>query len=338
MKFAVGYPVAQDEDRPFRETVAEFRDAIGEVYFAWPGEPSGRAPAGRGNGRIDWDAQERLEQDLAAFRDMGLRLDLLLNANCYGGRASSGALANTVCSIVDRLRQVAGVDAVTTTSPLVARVIGDRYPGVHVRASVNMRLGTEAALVSVANWFDGFYLQRDFNRDLDRVRELLAWCEARGKRLYLLANSGCLRFCGTQTFHDNLVAHESEVADMQNLPLETLACRQLLREPEHRAALLQATWIRPEDIARYEPWFPLVKLATRLHANPGLVIRAYARRRYDGNLLDLLEPGHRDAFRDAALDNARFPADWFDRTTTCGGRCRTCAYCAETLARISEKA
>ena len=33
----------------------------------------------------------------------------------------------------------------------------------------------------------------------------------------MLANSGCLNFCAAQIFHDNLVAHESEVSETVNV-------------------------------------------------------------------------------------------------------------------------
>ena len=47
MRLAVGYPLLADEDGPlFVETVRRYRREIEEVYFAWPGDPSGRAPAG----------------------------------------------------------------------------------------------------------------------------------------------------------------------------------------------------------------------------------------------------------------------------------------------------
>ena len=37
-------------------------------------------------------------------------------------------------------------------------------------------------------------------------------CDAEGKELYMLANSGCLNNCSAHVFHDNLVAHEAQIA------------------------------------------------------------------------------------------------------------------------------
>ena len=334
MKFAVGYPVFYDEDQPFVEMIEPYRGHVEEIYFAWPGEPSGRSAMGVQDGAIDWSVRERLEQDLVTIREMGIKLDLLLNANCYGKLAMSRKLAGTITAMVEHLREVAGLEAVTTTSPFIARVLKDRFSDLEVRASVNMRVGSIAGMEYLADDFDGFYMQRDFNRDFAVIRELKAWCGEREKRLFMLANSGCLKFCSGQTFHDNLVAHEMEVAETINLQAPVLTCQKYLKEPEHRRAILQATWVRPEDLKGYEEFFPFVKLATRQHHNPARVLQAYVQGRYSGNLLDLLEPGHREAFQGCVIDNSRFPAEWFTRVCECSKNCHQCNYCGEVLQQV----
>jgi hypothetical protein len=210
-----------------------------------------------------------------------------------------------------------------------------RFPGIEVRASVNMRLGTVRSLEYVAHLFDSYHVQRECNRDPERLGKLHAWAEANGKRLLLLANSGCLSYCSVQTFHDNLVSHEAEAAEVQNAPAEAPAlCWSYLRERRRWVRFLQNTWVRPEDIHHYEPCFPLVKLATRMHARPRRVLQAYVSQRYRGNLADLFEPGHGPLFAPFIIDNGRFPKDWFARTSTCGQQCEQCGYCASVLAQV----
>jgi collagenase-like PrtC family protease len=281
-------------------------------------------------------AQATLERDLAELRGMGVALDVLFNANCYGELAMSRALEAEVNSVLDRLDEVAGgADAVTTTSPAVAHMVKRRRPNLEVRASVNMRIGSAQGMGYLSDLFDGFYVRRDHNRDLAHLRDLKEWADANGKRLYLLANSGCLRDCSGQTFHDNMVAHETAVAAADNIEgFMPYTCWKNLANRSAWPLVLQATWIRPEDLHHYEGLFGMVKLATRLHARPDMVIRAYAERRHDGNLLDLMEPGFSSAFAPFLVDNRRFPEDWFDRTSHCGGRCHRCSYCREVLERV----
>jgi collagenase-like PrtC family protease len=335
MKLAVGYQLSEAGEESFVDLLTPWREHLAEVYFAWPGHASGRSPIGTVGGALDPEAFQRFERDLARLRGMGLRLDLLFNANCYGGDAMSVALEREVVSVLTRLSEtVGGAEVVTTTSPAIAWIVKRRFPSIETRASVNLRIGTVEGMRYLAHVFDSYHVQRDFNRDLDRLRELRTWADANGKRLFLLANSGCLRNCSGQTFHDNLVAHETEVSGNENLSgFMPYACWNYLRDRANWPALLQSTWIRPEDLHHYGDLFPVVKLATRLHERPQAVVRAYAQRRWSGNLLDLLEPGHSPALAPYVIDNTRFPPDWFERTSRCDRQCQRCDYCVEVLAQ-----
>ncbi len=335
IRFAVGYQLPEEDEEPLTEIVADYRERIAEVYFPWLDLPSGRSPMSARDGCVDWGAQARLEHDLGVFRDLGVSLNLLFNANCYGGESLSQALANRVCSLVDHVQRAVGLAAVTTTSLMIARTVKRHFPAIDVRASVNMRLGTVKALEYVADLFDSFNVQREYNRDLDRLHELRAWADAHGKRLHFLANSGCLSFCSGQVFHDNLVAHEAQIAGTVNVAdWNPSQCWTYLAEQSHWVALLQNTWVRPEDLHHYEGLFPVAKLATRMHANPRRVIRAYCEGRYRGNLLDLLEPSHAPLIAPYLIDNERFPEDWFERTTACDRRCQACGYCEQVLEEV----
>ena len=336
MKFAVGYQLADPGEESLVQIVGDYRDRVAEVYFPWADLPSGRAALTSRRGYTDWSGQARVEADLKAFSEMGVKLDLLFNANCYGRYAASQYLANQVASVLDHLEGLlGGVDAVTTASPAVAAAVRRAFPGVEVRASVNMRIGTVAAMGYAAELFDGFCVQRDRNRDLACLSELKSWADRNGKRLYLLANSGCLAFCPAQVFHDNLVAHEAEIDETANLAgFAPHLCWALYRDRANWPAVLQATWVRPEDLHHYEGLFDTIKLATRMHARPRAVLQAYADGRWRGNLLELFEPGFSPAFAPYILDNEKFPADWFARTSACDRRCDRCDYCGRVLREI----
>jgi collagenase-like PrtC family protease len=336
IKFAVGYQLPEGEEEPLVDIVRFYRDHIAEVYFSWLDQSSGRSSLINRRGMVNWSGQERMEHDLAAIRQMGIKLDLLFNANCYGGKALSTYLANSVCSTIDHIGQVAGgLEIVTTTSPAVAHTVKEHFPGIEVRASVNMRIGTVKGMQYLSELYDSFYVQREFNRDLDYIRELLEWTRANNKGLYMLANSGCLVHCSAQTFHDNLVAHEQEICETVNVENWTpYACWNYYKDKANWASFLQNTWVRPEDLDQYDGLFPVIKLATRMHARPGMVIGAYVRRKHYGNLLDLFEPGFGPAFAPWVIDNTKFPDDWFGVTSTCDRRCHKCGYCQQVLDQV----
>lgn len=336
MKFAVGYQLPGEDDEPMVEIIADYAEHIAEVYFPWADLPSGRAPLASRRGYTDWTAQRELERDLVRLRELGMKLDLLFNAACYGGRAISEWLENQVRSVLDYMEAgVGGADIVTTTSPFIARTVKRYFPAVEVRASVNMRIGTIKGMAYLADVFDSYHVQREHNRDLGYLRELKAWADSAGKRLIMLVNSGCMIHCSGQSFHDNMVAHEAEIDECRNVTgWNAHTCWRFLQDPANRVCVLQNTWVRPEDLHHYEGLFEVVKLATRMHARPRAVIDAYVNRRFRGNLLDLMEPGFGPAFAPSVIDNTRFPEDWFTRTSTCDRRCHACDYCAQVLERV----
>ena len=333
MKFAIGYQLSDPDEESFLDLLEPYREVIGELFFAWPGQASGRSAVGLKGDALASHALPRLQKDLVRAREAGFRLDILFNSNCYGADAKSVELEKEVVSVLTRLETMAGgADVVTTTSPAIAWIVKKRFPRVETRASVNMRIGTVEAMAYLADLFDSFHVQRDFNRDLGRIRELKGWADSHGKRLVMLANSGCLRNCSGQTYHDNLVAHEREAAAVESLEgFLPYTCWNHMAEPANRPAVLQSTWVRPEDLFNYDGLFDLIKLATRLHERPQAVIGAYARRSWKGNLLDLLEPGYSPLFAPKVIDNARFPADWFKKTSECDKQCHRCRYCDTVL-------
>ena len=337
MKFAIGYQLCEEEgEEPFLSIVRDYKDYVAEIYFPWGDLPSGRAPLSNRRGYINWEAQDILIEDLISFRSSGIKLDLLFNANCYGAYAISRYLENQVVSIIDYLgEKVGGIDIVTTTSPFIAYVVKRHFPEIETRASVNMQVGTIEGMKYLSEIFDSFHVKREFNRNISYLKELKEWADKNNKKLYLLVNSGCLYSCSGQIFHDNMVAHEKEIDEIINISEWTpYVCRNYLKNPSNWHIVLQGTWIRPEDLHNYEELFPVVKLATRMHSRPRLVVDAYTSRNYYGNLLELFEPGFSSIFFPYILDNKRFPKDWFNTTSQCSRRCEKCTYCRDVLKEI----
>lgn len=310
MKLSVGYSLM--ERGRFLDAVDQYTGSIGEVYFSWPGTPSGRTDIRERDPEYILAKIEALGADLARFGSSGIRLILLLNGSCYGELALSDALAASVLESISRVLGAAGrLDAVTTASPFIASIVRAAFPSIEIRASVNMRVGTIEAMEYLAERFDGFYVQKEQNRNLDILREMREWAALNGKKIYLLANSGCLNWCPNQVFHDNLVSHELGLRGLTRKGFEPIMCRAYLERSKDWARLLSCSnWIRPEDADRYEPLVDGLKLATRMHARPDLVIAAYARRSFSGNVLDLLEPGFSDLLYPSILRNEEFPDDW----------------------------
>ena len=96
--------------------------------------------------------------------------------------------------MIDYLQAEFGVQSITTTSPVLAHFIKENFSPLEVRASINMEIGTIEGMEYLEQDFDGFYYKRELNRDLRQVQKLRRWCDTHEKKLYMLANSGCLNF------------------------------------------------------------------------------------------------------------------------------------------------
>lgn len=336
MQFSVGYKFFDENGDSLTDYLVENKRHISEVYFPWIDNRTCRASLVDDHGDVDWGGQERLEGDLVKLRNAGIRLNLLMNANCYGSQSISRYLYNNVCSIIERIYRIAGLpDSVTTASPFIAKVVKRSFPEIYVKASVNMRIGDERGMEYLADYFDGYYLLRDLNRRPIRIKQLKDWCRLHGKGLHTLVNSGCMISCSGQTFHDNLVAHEKEIMETKNLDdYEPCLCWHYYSNESNMSSILGNTWIRPEDLHNYNELFSEVKLATRQTKFPKKVINAYIREKYYGNLLDLFEPNHSPLLKNRYISNSLFPEDWYEKTKDCTGQCSECGYCKNVFQRV----
>lgn len=304
MKFSTGYQLTAGTE--FIDEIIHLKEHIHEVYFSWGSYANGRNSQLQQKGMTPWEAQARQQEDLARLTQAGIPVNLLFNAMCYGKDSQSRAFFMGIGETVNYLQQHYLLQSVTTTSLLIAKFLKQNFEQIDVRASVNMEIGTIAGMDYVSDYFDSFYLRRELNRDFGAIRQLKAWCDSHGKKLYALANSGCLNHCSAHTFHDNLVAHEAEISQMDNGYAFEGICAQYLKKPEnHRALVDNTSFIRPEDIPLYEGVFPAMKLATRVNADPVRVLRAYTGQRYIGSTLELLEPNHTALLYPYLLDNSK---------------------------------
>ena len=280
-------------DEGFLENIKKTKQNIYEVYFSWGDIPNGRTSQLESDMYTPWEMQDMQRNALAELSKEGIALNLLFNANCYGKDSQSRSFFNKVGMIIDYVAEHYGLQSVTTTSPLIAKFIHQNFEGIEVRASVNMEIGTIQGMEYLAEYFDSYYMKRELNRNFEAIRLLHKWCNENGKKMFMLANSGCLNHCSAHNFHDNLVAHEAEIAQMDNAYDFHGICKEYLKNEKHYQALIDNTnFIRPEDMYLYEPYFEAAKIATRIHRNPSMVVNSYMREKYSGNILELLEPAH----------------------------------------------
>lgn len=326
MKFSVGYNMRKSVE--LLQAVTENKNSIAEIYFSWADFANGRNSQIVQSGLTPWEAQRRQEDDLREFNKLGIKFNLLFNANCYGDDSLSRSFFEKIGETADYIKREMNLDSVTTTSPLVAKFIKDNFSDIKVRASVNSEIGSIRGMDYLSKYFDGFYMKREHNRNFKKIKELKNWSDGNGKTLHILANSGCLNDCSVHIFHDNLVAHEAEIAKKDNCYVFEGICKMYLQDPSKRVSVIRDTnFIRPEDVHLYEEYFSSMKLATRVSDNPSRIIESYAKGAYNGNITELLEPNHSGVLYPFVVDNRKLKNDFM----FCDKNCSECGRCDEIL-------
>jgi len=326
-KLAVGHFLNAD----FHSACARHLGRIRETFFAWPGVLSCRpAP------EFTPEVRTRMMEDLKWARANGIELDTLFNCNCYGDKAISPELADFVGRTL-REMDAEGLfpETVTTTSPFIATVLRKDFPSVKIRLSVNLRVHGSVGFEYLEELFDSFYVSREHQRDPFYLQDLARWARNHGKTIGLQANSGCLRQCPFQTFHDNLHGHDRIAQSRvgESFGFSVFRCKTTYARGKYED-FLRTTWLRPEDLPRYEPHVDLVKLATRRHPDPVKVVEAYATCSYYGNLAELMDPAH---VFPKNFDNDSFSrSQVWPQVLTCrdANNCRHCGKCTALLAEV----
>lgn len=171
------------------------------------------------------------------------------------------------------------------------------------------------------------------DRSLNRRLDDLSTFSARIARLWpgtgisLIANEGCIYECPYKLTHD---AHIAAINTGTNLDTHHLnrqyGCRRYFWETPHR--VLKSPFIRPEDMARYNPFADMIKICGRTLGPKFLIqtVSAYLNGSFKANLLSLMDTLEWMA-EFYYLDNSKLADDFFETVTTCSKQCDTCDKC-----------
>ncbi len=318
--------------RDFLDNAAAF--PIDHLYGAMGGDVGLRAQ--------QWLPQPKADE-LADYvecaRARNVAFFYCLNVACLGNREFT---ADGQRWLVERLGWLddLGVEGVVLSNPYLIAFAHKRFPRLRIAVS------TAAAIDSVdkAQFFEDqgasvLYLPEYINRDFPLLVQIRKRVRA---EIVLLANVGCLLHCPIRQYHINLVSHSHESEELGTyVDYPLMWCSK--EKARDAGQMLKAPWIRPEDLGVYgEIGINQFKLAGREMDRPWVerVTRAYAARRYEGDLNDLilgfdhLEPFGKLPIRipNRALDGF---LEFFKKKHDCRIGCRDCRYCDDYAATAS---
>jgi collagenase-like PrtC family protease len=231
-----------------------------------------------------------LERYVRKAHDHKIGFNYLLNASAMGNLEFTREGQRKMEELLEWIDGI-GVDSVTVASIYFLRLVKRRQPRLRVRVSAHRFTDTPR---KVRFWVDSgadciVVSEVSLHRELAILQAMQE--AAQGVELQLIVNNWCRQDCAIAGNHAVGLSAASQ-SGSRGFPLDycSLVCNELrLSEPVN---YLRANWIRPEDLPLYEELgYHNFKIVERNTPTQILLerVRAYAQRRYDGNLLDLVQ-------------------------------------------------
>ncbi|VFQ46270.1 U32 family peptidase [Desulfoluna butyratoxydans] len=253
---------------------------------------------GRASMLIPEISREAMASHIALCHANGIEFNYLLNPICMGNREVAPETHKEILSFLGELDEM-GVDAVTINSPYLCEVIKTQFPRLKITVGVFAEVGTSQR---IRYWeelgADEITLVREATRNFKLLEACLRHTKQTGTGVRIFANSVCLTSCPFAVNHAVGMSHASRTEDGgpgMYIDYNILSCN--YNRIGNPVKLMGSSWIRPEDIHYYEELCDRagnhnlsLKLIDRTKTTAWLsrVVKAYAERRYDGNLLDIL--------------------------------------------------
>jgi collagenase-like PrtC family protease len=238
--------------------------------------------------------RKEMEAHFRAVHDAGMTFSYLFNAPTMGGREF---LPQTNRKLLDEMRWLLdhGVEHLVIAIPYVIELVKERFPQFKVKASYNAKIrNLELARSFAAVGADLICVDHTIHRNFPLVRALTANLEI---PIQMVVGSTTMRSCPNfnalyHASNECSLTTEGRTIDRHNLNSINYCfswCHvQKIGHPEN---VLKSGFIRPEDLHLYEEaGVSHFKMATRGLTGDEIERRvaAYAARRYDGNLLDII--------------------------------------------------
>lgn len=282
--------VAVNWDMELLEGLAKIPE-VTSIYAKLSFDIVGGGRAGMVVPAVDWDSAVAY---IRAAHERNLSFCYLINAPCLGNLEQTREGKKQILSFVGQLVET-GVDSVSIANLAVVSLVRRNFPGLAIRGSVlswptnlsrlkyQESLGVDPLIIPYS----------EFNRDFTMLAKIRAGLSC---DMQLFVNVSCIYNCHYLAEHACSVGHASQSAEKKmtrqaSFFLDFYLWQCTRRRLLHPELLLMSRWIRPEDLHIYEAMgFDEFKIIDRSRSTPWLLraARAYADRRYDGNLLDIL--------------------------------------------------
>jgi collagenase-like PrtC family protease len=280
--------VAANWDLELLEGLAQIPE-VSSVYAKLPYDIVGGGRAGSVLPSVNMDTAAGYIREA---HKRGLQFSYLLNAPCLGNLEQTREGKKSLLDFIGKLVDI-GVDNVSVSNLALISLIRRNYPNLSVRGSVlswptnvtrlkfQESLGVDPLILPYS----------EFNRDFLALKNIRAGLSC---GIVLFVNIACIYNCHYLAEHACSVGHasqENQSGKKIQFMLDTYLWQCTRRRLMHPELFLMSRWIRPEDLSAYEALgIEEFKIIDRSRSTAWLLraTKAYASRKYDGNLLDIL--------------------------------------------------
>jgi collagenase-like PrtC family protease len=243
-------------------------------------------------------SRRQLRRHIELAHKNSIKFNYLLNASCLDNKEFTSSFHKEFVRLVSQVKED-GADGVTVGSASILSMVKEQFPDLSISTSIYMAVDSLSKIKHFEKMgADQITLSHNFTRDFGLLEKALAVIDEKTE-LRLIANNICLHNCPYMVpSHANLLAHASQLKHETGgfiIDIYTMLCGlQKLKNPEE---FLMSEWIRPEDVHYYEETCTklnkdnlVLKLTDRARTTEWLanVVKAYAEKSYDGNLMDIL--------------------------------------------------
>lgn len=298
-----GLSVATNFDDGLLDAISGY--PVTEVFGKLSSDPVG---GGRASFALPSLSRRRFENHVAAAGSKGIGFNYLLNPACMDNREYTRQGQREIEALLEYI-EGAGVTAVTISLPFLLPVIKKRHPRLKVRVGVYARVD---GIAKARFWEDGgadcitlesLSVNRDFGL-------LAALRKALTIELQLIVNANCRLFCPLSGQHMVNLSHASQKGHpTRGFMIDWCVMKCSYDKLKDPVQYLRSEFIRPEDLGIYrEMGYDSFKVLERGAPTPVLTrrVKAYTEGRYDGNLLDLIQPFGYKEKSEASLTNGLF--------------------------------
>jgi len=289
----IRYDLATNFDDKLIERVAEF-GIVKSVYGKLDKDIVG---GGRPSLILPKISRKQLRKHIETAHKYGIEFNYLLNASCMDNKEFIAPSHREIMKLVREVRED-GADAVTVSSPAFLKMVKEQFPELKISASDFLEINTLDKMKHYESLgASQITLRHNFCRDFGLLEKALKIVNEETE-LRLIANNVCLHNCPYHPGHANLLAHASQLNhESEGFVIDPYMIFCGLQKIKNPAELLMSEWIRPEDVHYYEELCDktgnsnlVLKLTDRAKTTDWLVnvVKAYAEKSYDGNLMDIL--------------------------------------------------